>query len=81
MGPFNVSSASVLLTSDKKPLNDSGLQISEPVSMSLVFAMTTGGVVFLLVSITVFVYLVRSEKLCFTRKYSKSNFPEDITEK
>ncbi|XP_028968276.1 kin of IRRE-like protein 2 [Galendromus occidentalis] len=48
------------------------LDVREPVSMSLVFAMTTGGVAFLLVSITVFVYLVRSEKLCFTRKYSAS---------
>lgn len=44
---------------------------TEPVSMSLVMAVTAGGVAFLLLFLTILVYLIRSEKMCFSRKYSK----------
>ncbi|XP_022666640.1 kin of IRRE-like protein 2 isoform X2 [Varroa destructor] len=46
------------------------LDVREPVSMSLVMAVTAGGVAFLLLFLTILVYLIRSEKMCFSRKYN-----------
>ncbi|OQR77721.1 kin of IRRE protein 1-like, partial [Tropilaelaps mercedesae] len=46
------------------------LDVREPVSMSLVMAVTAGGVAFLLLFLTIFVYLIRSEKMCFSQKYN-----------
>uniref|UniRef100_A0A6M2D8Q9 Putative secreted protein n=1 Tax=Rhipicephalus microplus TaxID=6941 RepID=A0A6M2D8Q9_RHIMP len=40
--------------------------------MTLVIAIAVGGVVFLIVFLTLFVYLVRSEKMCFRRRHKFS---------
>ncbi|XP_075548235.1 kin of IRRE-like protein 2 isoform X1 [Dermacentor variabilis] len=48
------------------------LEVKEPLAMTLVIAIAVGGVVFLIVFLTLFVYLVRSEKMCFRRRHKFS---------
>uniref|UniRef100_A0A131YFG2 Cell adhesion molecule n=1 Tax=Rhipicephalus appendiculatus TaxID=34631 RepID=A0A131YFG2_RHIAP len=49
------------------------LEVKEPLAMTLVIAIAVGGVVFLIVFLTLFVYLVRSEKMCFRRRLLSRN--------
>lgn len=48
------------------------LEVKEPLAMTLVIAIAVGGVVFLIIFLTLFVYLVRSEKMCFRRRHKFS---------
>lgn len=48
------------------------LEVKEPLSMTLVIGITIGGILFIVVFLTIFVYLVRSEKMCFKRRHQFS---------
>ncbi|CAN7982602.1 unnamed protein product, partial [Ixodes hexagonus] len=48
------------------------LEVKEPFAMTLVIAITVGGILFIIVFLTIFVYLVRSEKMCFKRRHQFS---------
>ncbi|KAH9367862.1 hypothetical protein HPB48_020122 [Haemaphysalis longicornis] len=43
------------------------LEVKEPLALTMVIAIAVGGAVFLIVFLTLFIYLVRSEKMCFRR--------------
>lgn len=43
------------------------LEVKEPLSLTLMIGITVGGILFIIVFLTIFVYLVRSEKMCFKR--------------
>lgn len=48
------------------------LEVKEPLALTMVIAIAVGGAVFLIVFLTLFVYLVRSEKMCFRRRHKFS---------
>lgn len=48
------------------------LEVKEPLALTMVIAIAVGGAVFLIVFLTLFIYLVRSEKMCFRRRHKFS---------